>query len=264
MNPSIECILQFIVDLGWPHSQLWKKPIFSFTSRYFQPNQHCGCFEWKHIYLWKNAIILNPFLAPKGFVQHGHLCFYHFQFRSSGSCTRQNQWTYLLWKHTSANFFECFFGTGDQKFAAKFCILDVFCHLVLLGNFIQSVWKSLEFSRFLTNIIHEPFYVSIFQTTPFGKSLKNLNTFEVEVIKNVNNLKLLWINKLKFGILASKLSFRARIQVCGDRWKNWKRMLQPKSISICSQQQLRSFRGEKIPRTGSECEKRNWTSSGWK
>ena len=55
------------------------------------------------------------------------------------------------------NFLECFFGTDDQKFAAKFCILDVFCHLVLLGKFIQSVWKSFEFSRFLTNLIHEPF-----------------------------------------------------------------------------------------------------------
>ena len=48
--------------------------------------------------------------------------------------------------------------------------------------------------------------------------------------------------RLKVGILASKHSFRARIQVCGERWKIWRRMLQPKSIFICSQQQVRSFR----------------------
>ena len=51
--------------------------------------------------------------------------------------------------------------------------------------------------------------------------------------------------RLKVGILASKHSFRARIQVCGERWKIWRRMLQLKSIFICSQQQIRSFRREK-------------------
>ena len=51
--------------------------------------------------------------------------------------------------------------------------------------------------------------------------------------------------RLKVGILASKRSFRAHIQVCGERWKIWRRMQQPKIISICRQQQVRSFRGEK-------------------
>ena len=39
------------------------------------------------------------------------------------------------------------------------------------------------------------FHVWIFQMTPFGKSLKNLKTFEIGVINNVNNLKPLWTNK---------------------------------------------------------------------
>ena len=60
--------------------------------------------------------------------------------------------------------------------------------------------------------------------------------------------------RLKVGILASKHSFRARIQVCGERWKIWRRMLQPKSIFICSQQQVRSFRAEK----STENWKRRW------
>ena len=51
--------------------------------------------------------------------------------------------------------------------------------------------------------------------------------------------------KLTVGILASKRFFRAPIKVCGELWKNWGKMLRPKSISICSQQQVWSFRGER-------------------
>ena len=59
---------------------------------------------------------------------------------------------------------------------------------------------------------------------------------------------------LQVGILAFKFSFWARIQVCGDHWKIWRKMLQPKSVSICSQLQVWSFRGER----STENWKRRW------
>ena len=50
--------------------------------------------------------------------------------------------------------------------------------------------------------------------------------------------------RLRIVILASKRFLGARIQVSGECWKIWGRMLPPTSICICSQQQEWSFRRE--------------------
>ena len=110
---------------------------------------------------------------------------------------------------------------------------------------IQEVCERLSLNSSEVEKIDE--LCSYFQNTYIEKNLReSLFPHRYGTKEKLHRKALLELQmRLKVGILASKRSFGAHIQVCGERWKTWRRMLPPKSISICSQQQVRSFRGEK-------------------
>ena len=131
MNSSIECILAVHCRPRLTSLTALKATyLISFTFRYFQPNQHCGCFQWDHICRWKNATILNPFLARKG-VNMDTYAFTTSSFIQLDLVLDRTSERIYSGNILQLNFFECSFGTDDQKFAARFCVLGVFlssCH----------------------------------------------------------------------------------------------------------------------------------------